>query len=49
MSMRLTASRNPRTAPVGVPSGAFTDSGTPWNARKYIDAASNSMSRGEQP
>ncbi|GAA0291105.1 hypothetical protein GCM10009528_04930 [Kineococcus aurantiacus] len=27
----------------GVPSGAVTDSGTPWNARKYREAESSSI------
>lgn len=38
MSMR------PRTAFTGVPSGAFTDSGTPKKARKYSDGVSSSIS-----
>jgi Lrp/AsnC family transcriptional regulator, leucine-responsive regulatory protein len=37
-------SRNPRTALTGVPSSAVT-SGTPKNARKYIDAESRTISR----
>src|SRR3954454_18914943 len=40
-----TMSRNPRTALTGVPSGAFTDSGTPKNARKYREAESSSRRR----
>ena len=36
---------SPRTALTGVPSGAFTDSGTPKNARKYSDAESSSSRR----
>src|SRR3954462_1296288 len=40
-----TMSRNPRTALIGLPSGAFTDSGTPKKARKYRDAESSSMRR----
>ena len=31
---KATLSRKPRIAFTGVPSGAVTDSGTPWNARK---------------
>ena len=41
---RAFMSRSPRTALTGVPSGAEI-SGTPKNARKYIDAVSRSMSR----
>ena len=37
-------SRNPRTALTGVPSGALI-SGTPKNARKYIEALSSSIRR----
>ena len=37
-------SSSPRTAFTGVPSGAFTESGTPKYARKYSDAVSSSSS-----
>src|SRR5699024_103204 len=38
-------SSSPRTALMGVPSGAVIDSGTPKNARKYRLAVSSSMRR----
>ncbi|EPJ40492.1 putative 5'-3' exonuclease [Streptomyces afghaniensis 772] len=38
-------SSSPRTAFTGVPSGAFTESGTPKKARKYREAVSRSISR----
>ena len=41
-------SSSPRTAFTGVPSGAFTESGTPKYARKYSDAVS-SRSSGPTP
>ena len=41
-------SSSPRTALTGVPSGAFTESGTPKYARKYSDAVSSRSSFSER-
>src|SRR5580704_2884059 len=46
---RVIMSSSPRTALTGVPSGAWTVSGTPKNARKYSEAVSSNMSEPTLP
>src|SRR5258706_8643147 len=46
VTSRAIMSISPRTALTGVPSGAFTDSGTPKKARKYSEGVSSSISPG---